>query len=86
VEEIKQAQHKDKDLMKIRELEKIKLQTLEWMIKEYCGIKTGFVCPRRENFKEGKFQELILDEAHNSAYSIHPGATKMYMDLKERYW
>ena len=36
--------------------------------------------------KEGKFQELILDEAHNSAYSIHPGATKMYMDLKERYW
>jgi len=36
--------------------------------------------------KEGKFQELILDEAHNSAYSIHPSATKMYMDLKERYW
>jgi hypothetical protein len=36
--------------------------------------------------KVGKFQELILDEAHNLAYSIHPGATKMYMDLKERYW
>jgi hypothetical protein len=36
--------------------------------------------------KVGKFQELILDKAHNSAYSIHPGATKMYMDLKERYW
>jgi hypothetical protein len=36
--------------------------------------------------KVGKFQELILDEAHNSAYSIHPGATKMCMDLKERYW
>jgi hypothetical protein len=36
--------------------------------------------------KEGKFQELILDEARNSAYSIHPGATKMYMDLKGKYW
>jgi hypothetical protein len=35
--------------------------------------------------KEGNFQALILDEAHNSAYSIHPGATKIYMDLKERY-
>jgi hypothetical protein len=28
----------------------------------------------------------ILREAHESAYSIHPGSTKMYLDLKERYW
>jgi hypothetical protein len=27
-----------------------------------------------------------LDEAHHSAYSIHPGSTKMYMDHKQRYW
>ncbi|RLM79741.1 gag-pol [Panicum miliaceum] len=31
-------------------------------------------------------RELILKEAHDSAYSIHPGRTKMYQDLKERYW
>jgi hypothetical protein len=31
-------------------------------------------------------QELILREAHDSAYSIHPGSTKMYKDLKTRYW
>jgi hypothetical protein len=31
-------------------------------------------------------QELILWEAHDSAYSIHPGSTKMYKDLKTRYW
>jgi hypothetical protein len=29
---------------------------------------------------------ILLDEAHNSAYSIHPGTTKMYLDLKTRYW
>jgi hypothetical protein len=29
---------------------------------------------------------LILIEAHDSAYSIHPGSTKMYKDLKTRYW
>jgi hypothetical protein len=29
---------------------------------------------------------LILREAHDSAYSIHPGGTKMYHDLKSRYW
>ena len=31
-------------------------------------------------------RESILREAHDSAYSIHPGSTKMYLDLKERYW
>ncbi|KAI3746537.1 hypothetical protein L6452_08971 [Arctium lappa] len=28
----------------------------------------------------------ILEEAHQSKYSIHPGADKMYKDLKEYYW
>jgi hypothetical protein len=31
-------------------------------------------------------REVILCEAHESAYSIHPGSTKMYIDLKEKYW
>jgi hypothetical protein len=33
-----------------------------------------------------ELQETILKEAHDSAYSIHPGSTKMYQDLKQRYW
>jgi hypothetical protein len=28
----------------------------------------------------------ILDEAHNSKYAIHPGCTKMYQDLRDRFW
>jgi hypothetical protein len=31
-------------------------------------------------------RQLILREAHDSAYSIHPRSTKMYQDLKEKYW
>ncbi|WVZ52825.1 LOW QUALITY PROTEIN: hypothetical protein U9M48_003845, partial [Paspalum notatum var. saurae] len=31
-------------------------------------------------------RKLILNEAHDTAYSIHPGSTKMYHDLKERFW
>nr|XP_009774959.1 PREDICTED: uncharacterized protein LOC104224929 [Nicotiana sylvestris]XP_016436220.1 PREDICTED: uncharacterized protein LOC107762374 [Nicotiana tabacum] len=31
-------------------------------------------------------RERIMSEAHNSRYSIHPGSTKMYHDLKEIYW
>jgi hypothetical protein len=29
---------------------------------------------------------LILEEAHRSRYSVHPGADKMYYDLRELYW
>jgi hypothetical protein len=31
-------------------------------------------------------KKSILREAHDSAYSIHPGSTKMYKDLKTHYW
>ncbi|WVZ52877.1 hypothetical protein U9M48_003883 [Paspalum notatum var. saurae] len=31
-------------------------------------------------------KKLILSEAHDTAYSIYPGSTKMYHDLKERFW
>jgi hypothetical protein len=33
-----------------------------------------------------KIKEIILKEAHETPYSIHPGSTKMYMDLKEIFW
>jgi hypothetical protein len=33
-----------------------------------------------------EIRELILHKAHDSAYSIHLGSTKMYHDLKSRYW
>ncbi|WVZ80657.1 hypothetical protein U9M48_028115 [Paspalum notatum var. saurae] len=31
-------------------------------------------------------RKLILSEAHDTTYSIHPGSNKMYYDLKERFW
>jgi hypothetical protein len=31
-------------------------------------------------------RELILKEAHETAYSIHLGSEKMYQDLKKRFW
>ena len=33
-----------------------------------------------------ELKQLILNEAHNTPYSVHPGSTKMYQDLKTRYW
>ena len=34
--------------------------------------------------EEGLRKE-IMKEAHSSAYSIHPGSTKMYKDLKQYF-
>jgi hypothetical protein len=34
----------------------------------------------------GHLRKQILDEAHKSRYSIHPGEVKMYKDLNRRYW
>ncbi|GJW16106.1 putative reverse transcriptase domain-containing protein [Tanacetum coccineum] len=34
----------------------------------------------------GDMRMVILDEAHKSKYSIHPGADKMYHDLRDMYW
>ncbi|GKA98696.1 putative reverse transcriptase domain-containing protein [Tanacetum coccineum] len=35
---------------------------------------------------QGEVRSLIMDEAHKSKYSVHPGADKMYYDLRDRYW
>ena len=34
---------------------------------------------------ESELKQTILAEAHDTPYSIHPGGTKMYQDLKEKF-
>ncbi|KAI3780197.1 hypothetical protein L2E82_10168 [Cichorium intybus] len=36
--------------------------------------------------KYGATRKIILDDSHKSKYSIHPGSTKTYQDLKQHYW
>ena len=36
--------------------------------------------------KKLELRKQILDEAHLSRFSIHPGSSKMYQDLKQRFW
>ena len=31
-------------------------------------------------------RQSILEEAHTTGFSIHPGSNKMYHDLKQRFW
>ncbi|GJV75999.1 reverse transcriptase domain-containing protein [Tanacetum coccineum] len=34
----------------------------------------------------GDVRTIIMDEAHKTKYYVHPGADKMYYDLRDRYW
>ncbi|GJX82836.1 putative nucleotidyltransferase, ribonuclease H [Tanacetum coccineum] len=34
----------------------------------------------------GGVRTIIMDEDHKSRYSVHPGADKMYYDLRDMYW
>jgi hypothetical protein len=36
--------------------------------------------------KDFELHRNIMDEAHCSRYSIHPGVNKMYQDLKKNFW
>ncbi|KAA3470474.1 DNA/RNA polymerases superfamily protein [Gossypium australe] len=36
--------------------------------------------------RNSKLIQMILNEAHNSRLTAHPGSTKMYNDLKQFYW
>jgi transposase InsO family protein len=49
------------------------------MSKALYGSRIGYVFWRLIAFVR------LLKEAHDSDYSIHPGSTKMYQDLKQKY-
>jgi hypothetical protein len=36
--------------------------------------------------KNHELRKQILDEAHLSKFSIHPGSSKMYQDLRQKFW
>lgn len=64
-------------------IERLKGQDNE-LIDDSRGLKTRYGriwIPNSVDLKR-----MLLDEAHKSRYSVHPGATKMYHDLKVDYW
>ncbi|KAI3704083.1 hypothetical protein L1987_74291 [Smallanthus sonchifolius] len=68
--------------------ENIRNEALRGMIKqlESKSDDTLYFMNRIWVTRFGNLRELVMDEAHKSRYSIHPGSDKMYKDLKELYW
>jgi hypothetical protein len=80
--EIKELQKNDEKISEIRQL------ILEGKGKDFREDAEGVIW-----FKDRlcvpnvqSIWELILKEAHETTYSIHPGSEKMYQDLKKKFW
>jgi hypothetical protein len=80
-QDIRKGQKDDEKINEIRQL------IIDGKGKGFCEDAEGVVW-----FKDSlcvldikSIQELILKEAHETSYSIHPGSEKMYQDLKKRF-
>jgi len=79
---IKKAQDKDEEIQHFKE-QSSKKELPGFRVDEQGMLwYEDWICVS----KDKAIRRLILDEAHHLAYSIHPGSTIMYMDLKQRYW
>ena len=76
------SQRGDPSLSKI--LDQLKVGPVDRFSK---STDDGLLCQRRLSVPHmSKIKNEILTEAHNSPFSIHPGRTKMYQDLKQHLW
>ncbi|GJT81568.1 putative reverse transcriptase domain-containing protein [Tanacetum coccineum] len=48
--------------------------------------KANVVADALSRKERGDVRTLIMDEAYKSKYYVHPGADKMYYDLRDSYW
>jgi hypothetical protein len=81
-QDIRKGQLEDAKIQEIKE--QIKVEKAPWFSVDEQG--TLWYKKRLCVSDVKEIRELILREAHDSTYSIHPGGTKMYHDLKSRYW
>ncbi|OMO86567.1 reverse transcriptase [Corchorus capsularis] len=82
VDQVRDSQEVDEKLS--AELEKLYLgMPSEYSLRDDGVLqKLGRVCvPDNEELKQA-----VLEEAHSSAYALHPGSTKMYRTIRESYW
>ena len=79
MERIREAQKTDKEIEEIKEkMRKGKAKGFREDEHDTLWFEDRVYVPN-----DPEIRKLILQEAHDSPYSIHPGNTKMYLDLKD---
>ena len=77
LDKIREAQKEDKEIVEIREkMSKGKAKGFREDEHDTLWFEDHVYVPN-----DSEIRNLILQEAHDSPYSIHPGNTKMYLDL-----
>jgi hypothetical protein len=83
-EQIIMAQIGDKGVQVIKDMLEQKVDKYKCFRQDSKGVlwfEDRLVVP-----KNSELRKKILDEAHLSKFSMHPGSNKMYHDLKHLYW
>nr|XP_009768418.1 PREDICTED: uncharacterized protein LOC104219425 [Nicotiana sylvestris] len=82
VAEVEMRQFEDPELVKIKEsIPFQKKQLFEQFDDGILKYKRRWCAPN-----VGELRKQIMTEMHQSRYSVHPGSTKMYHDLRQLYW
>ena len=79
IQKIQDSQLQDPDLTKI--VEHISERPDFRIVDGVLYFRDRLCVPNLEDLKNE-----IMTEAHNTRYSMHPGSTKMYQNLKNRFW
>ena len=82
VDQIKEGQKQVSEMIKLR-------AEIKGGKKPEFQIRDDGVIVRGSRMCVPEIDELkreIMEEAHSSAYAMHPGSTKMYNTLREHYW
>ncbi|XP_075088255.1 uncharacterized protein LOC142170279 [Nicotiana tabacum] len=82
VTKVKERQHEDLELIKLRKSIPQQRQPLFELTGDAVLRYQGHLCVPTV----GELRVKILLDAHYSRYAVHPGATKMYWDLRQIYW
>ena len=81
IDEIKAAQDSDPTLVKLKGManagQESKFEIHQGVLK-----LNGRLCV----LDIDGLRQRILHEAHYAPYNVHPGATKIYRDIKDTYW
>ena len=79
---MKERQEKDASLLRTKN------EVLEGKESDFVISDEGILYRKRRLCipNEEELKKQILKEAHETPYSVHPGATKMYQDMKQSFW
>ena len=82
VDQIRAGQLQDPQMIKLKEEIKKGKKAEFQIIDDGMIVKGQRICVP----EYGELKRDIMEEAHSSAYVMHPSSTKMYRTLKEHYW